>query len=103
MAKVDCKIDLVVLWNVENVLLVLHVHRDELVANLWRMLSVVHKAELLGLDIDLQDWVAFKSDTLTLNFLSPSVLVETFSEKDHICQYSFVISLVDSIAHSVKV
>jgi len=85
VAEVDGEIDLVVLWNVEDVLFVLHVHGNELIANLWCMLGVVHKAELLGLDIDLKHWVAFKSDAFALDFLSPSVLIKAFSEEDHIC------------------
>jgi len=45
MAQVDGEVDLVVLRDVENVLLVLHVHSHELVANFWRVLSVVDRAE----------------------------------------------------------
>lgn len=101
MAKVDGKIDLVVLWDVEDVLFVLHVYGNELVANFRRMLGVVDKAELLGLDVNFKDWVAFKSDAFTFNFLSPTVLVETLSEKDHVGQYSLVVILVDAVAHPV--
>jgi len=103
VAKVDGKIDLVVLWDVEDVLFVLHVYGNELVANFRRMLGVVDKAELLGLDVNFKDWVAFKSDAFTFNFLTPTVLVETLSEKDYVGQYGFVVILVDAVAHPVQV
>ena len=103
MAKVDGKIDLVMLWDVEDVLFVLHVYGNELVANFRRMLGVVDKAELLGLDVNFKDWVAFKSDAFTFNFLSPTVLVETLSKKDNVGQYGFVVILVDAVAHPVQV
>jgi len=103
VAKVDGKIDLVMLWDVEDVLFVLHVYGNELVANFRRMLGVVHEAELLGLDINFKHRVAFKSDAFTFNFLSPAVLVKTFSEKDHIGQYSLVVVLVDAVAHPVQI
>ncbi len=102
-AEVDGKIDLVVLWDVEDVLFVLHVHGNELVANFGCMLGVVHEAELLGLDVNFKDWVAFKSDAFTFDFLSPTVLVEAFSEKDYVGQHGLVISLVDAVRHPVQI
>lgn len=103
MAEVDGEIDLVVLWDVEDVLFVLHVHGNELIANFRCMLGVVHKAELLGLDVDLKHWVAFKSDALALDFLSPSVLIEAFSEENNVGQNGLVVSLVDTVAHPVEI
>lgn len=103
VAKVDGKIDLVVLWDVEDVLFILHVYSNELVANFRRMLGVVHEAELLSLDINFKHWVAFKSDTFTFDFLSPAVLVETLSEEDNICQDSFIVILVDSVTHPIQI
>ena len=103
MTKVDGKIDLIVLWDVEDVFLVLHVYGHKLVANLWSMLSVVDKAELLGLDVYLEHWVAFKSDAFTFDFLSPTILVEAFSEKDYVGQHGLVISLVDAVRHPVQI
>jgi len=101
MAKVDGKIDLVVLWDVEDVFLVLHVYGHELVANFRCMLGVVHKAELLSFDINFKDWVAFKSDAFAFYFLAPTILVETLSKENNIGQNSLVIVLVNAIAHPV--
>lgn len=103
MAKVDGEIDLVVLWDVEDVLFVLHVYGHKLVANFRCMLGVVHEAELLGLDVNFKDWVAFKSDAFAFNFLAPTILVETLSEENHIGQNCFVIVLVDAVTHPVKI
>ena len=103
MAKVDGKIDLIVLWDVEDVLLVLHVYGHKLVADFWSMLSVVDKTELLGLDVNFEHWVAFKPDAFTFDFLTPTVLVETFSEKDNVGQHGLVISLVDAVRHPVQI
>jgi CRISPR/Cas system endoribonuclease Cas6 (RAMP superfamily) len=103
VAKVDGKIDLVVLWDVEDVLFVLHVHGNEFIANFRCMLGVVHEAELLGLDVNFKDWVAFKSNAFTFNFLSPTVLVKTLSEEDNVGQYSLVVILVDAVAHPIQI
>lgn len=84
MAKVDGEIDLVVLRDVENVFLVLHVHSHELVANFWRVLSVVDRAEELSLDVLLQLDVAFKFDALGFNFFAPAIFVEALSEEDNV-------------------
>jgi hypothetical protein len=42
VAKVNGEVDLVVLRDVKNVLLVLHVHSHELVANFWGVLRIVN-------------------------------------------------------------
>ena len=103
MAEVDCQVDLVVLWDVYQVLLVLHVHCHELVADFWGVFGVVHDAEVLCLDVILQFWIVVQSDGFTFNFLSPSVLIEALSEEDNVGQNSSVVVLVDSVAHSVEV
>lgn len=84
VAQVNGEINLIVLRDVEDVLLVLHVHRHELVADFWRMLCIVNRAEKLPLNVLLKLDVAFKFDALALNFLAPAILVEAFSEKDHV-------------------
>ena len=84
MAKVNGEVDLVVLGDVENVLLVLHVHSHELVANFWGVLRIVNWAEELPLDVLLKLDVAFKFDAFTLNFLAPAIFVEALSEEDHV-------------------
>ena len=103
MAKVDCKVDLVMLWDIKDVLLILHVHCHEFIANFRCMLSVIDKAELLCLDVYLQDWVVLKSYAFALNLLSPSVLIEAFSEEDNVGHHRLVVSMVDSVTHSVQV
>lgn len=42
VAKVNGEVDLVVLGDVEDVLLILHVHSHELVANFWGVLRIVN-------------------------------------------------------------
>jgi hypothetical protein len=103
VAKVDGKIDLVVLRDIEDVFLVLHVHRHELVANFWRVFGVVNRAEELPLNVLLQLDIAFKFDALALNFLSPAVLVEALSEEDHVGEDRAVVILVDPVAHPVEI
>ena len=87
--------------DVYDVLLVLHVHSDELVANFWSMLGVVDKAELLILDVHLHLWIIVQPDAFTFDFLSPAVFVQTLSEEDHISQNGPVIVLINPVAHSV--
>lgn len=84
MAKIDGEVDLVVLGDVENVLLVLHVHSHELIANFWSVLRIVNRAEELPLNVLFELDVTFKFDTLTLNFLAPAIFVEALSEEDHV-------------------
>jgi hypothetical protein len=103
VAKVDGEIYLIVLWDVEDVLFILHVHGYKLVANFRRMLGVIHKTELLGLDVNFQHRVAFKSDAFAFDFLSPTVFIEAFSEKDNVSQYGLVISLIDAVRHPVQI
>ena len=103
MAKVDGEIDLVVFWNVEDVLFVLHVYSHKLIANLWSMLGVVDKAELLGFNVNFKHWVAFKSDTFTFDLLAPSVLIKAFPEENDIRQNCLVICLIDTVTHSIQI
>ena len=103
MAEVDGQINLVVLWDVKDVLLVLHVNCHELVADLRGMLGVVHRAEQLSLDVLLEFHVRLKLDAFALDLLAPSVLVKALSEKDDISEDSAVVILVDPITHPVKV
>ena len=42
VAQVDGEVDLVMLRDVEDILLVLHIHRHELVANFWGVLRIIH-------------------------------------------------------------
>ena len=91
------------LGDVEDILLVLHVNSDELVADLWGMLRVVHRAEKLPLDVLLQLNIAFQLDAFALDLLAPAVLVQTLPEEDDVGQHSAVVALVDSVAHPVQV
>lgn len=103
MAQVDCKVNLVVLGYVYDLLLVLHVHCYELVADLGSMLSVVHQAELLVRDVRFHFGIVLQFYLLTLDFLAPAVLIEALSEEDNVSKHNLVVSLVDSVAHSVQV
>lgn len=103
MAEVDGQIDLVVLGYVNDRFLVLHVHCDELVADLGRVLGVVDQAELLVGDIRLELWVVLELDALAFDLLAPAILVEALSEEDHVSQDDFVIALVDSVTHPVQI
>ena len=58
MTQIDCKVDLIMLLDVYQALLILHVHCHKFIADLWSMLSVVDQAELLGFDVKLQFWIS---------------------------------------------
>ena len=91
------------LWDVKNVLFVLHVNSNELVADFWSMLCVVYGAEKLSLDILLKLHVALKLDALTFDLLAPAVLVEALSEEDDVCQDDLVVIPVYPVGHSVEI
>ena len=101
VAEVDGQVDLVMLGNVVDILLVLHVDSHELIADLGGVFGVVHEAELLGLNVLLQVGVVVKSDSFTFDLLAPSVLVQALSEEDHVGQHDFVVVLVDAVGHAV--
>ena len=103
VAKVNGEVDLVVLRDVKNVLLVLHVHSHELVANFWGVLRIVNWAEELPLNVLLKLDVAFKFDAFTLNFLAPAIFVKALSEENHVSKDRAIVILVDSVTHSVEV
>ena len=103
MAQVDGEVYLIVLWNVENVFFVLHVYRDKFVAYLWSMFSVINQTKLFCFDIQLQLRVGIESNAFAFDLLSPTVLVEAFSEEDYVGHHSLVVILVDSIAHAVEI
>jgi len=101
MAEVDCEIDLVMFWNFKDVFLILHVHCDKFVADFRRVFSIIDQTELFGLNIKLQDRIIFKPNSFTFDLFTPSVFVEAFSEENDVGQYSLVVHLVDSVAHSI--
>lgn len=103
MAQIDGQIHLVMLRDVVNVLFVLHIHRYELITDFRGVLSVVHKAKLLGFDILLQFRIVIKSNTFRLYLLSPTVLIKALSKEDNIRQYDLVVVLVDSVAHAIEI
>lgn len=75
MAEVDSQVYLVRLGYIELVSLVLHVHSNELIANLRSVLSIVYQAELLGFHFLAKILIFLYLDTLRLNLLLPSDLV----------------------------
>lgn len=84
MAKVDGKIYLIVLWNVDDGLLVLHVNGHKLVADLWSMLCIINQTKLLVGNIIFHFWIIFQFDALALDFLTPAILVEALAEENHV-------------------
>lgn len=103
MAKIDGQVDLVVLRDVKDVLLVLHVNSHELVADFWGVLCVIDQTKLLVLDVHLELWIVFQAYALTFDLLAPAILVEALPEEDHVGQHNFVVELVYSDAHAVQV
>ena len=103
MAQVDRQVNLVGLRDLKDRLLILHVHRNQLVADLRGMLSVVHEAELLVGDVPLEVGLVLQLDALRLDFLAPAVFVEALPEEDDVGQHNPVVLLVDSVADSVEV
>mmetsp|Transcript_39602 Transcript_39602/g.60591 ORF Transcript_39602/g.60591 Transcript_39602/m.60591 type:complete len:348 (-) Transcript_39602:10-1053(-) len=91
------------LRDVIDALLVLHVHSHELVADLGRVLGVVHLAEQVVLDLGLHLGVVLQHDLLALDFLAPAVLVQALAEENHIGEHGLVVGLVDAVAHAVQV
>ena len=91
------------LWDFEDIFLVLHVYRHKFIADLWSMLSVVHKAELLGLNFKLELWVVVQLDAFGFNLLAPAILVQALSEEDNVGKYRLVVVLVNAVAHPVKI
>ena len=103
VAEVDCQVNLVVLWNVNDRLLVLHVHRHKLVAYLWRVLRIVNQTKLFVCNVVLQVRIILQLNGLALDLLAPPVLVEALSEEDHVGEHRLVVALVYSVAHTVQV
>jgi len=84
MAKIDGKIYLVMFWNVDDWLLVLHVNGHELVTDLRSMLCIINQTKLFVGYIIFHFWIVFQFDALTLDFLSPAILVEALSEENNV-------------------
>ena len=103
VAKIDRQIDLVVFRDFENRLFVLHVHRHQLVADLWRVLCVVDEAELLVGDLLLQVRPRLELDAFALNLLPPAVLVQALAEENHVRQHDTIVGEVDAVAHPVEI
>ena len=103
MTEVDGQVDLIVLWDVKDVLLVLHVNCHELVANFRSVLRIVDRAEQLSLDILLQLHVGLKLDAFALDLFAPAVLIEALSEENDVGQDDLVVVFVDSIRHSIQI
>ena len=81
MAQVDCQVDPVVLWDVVDALLVLHVHCYEFIADLGCMLGVVHQTEQFVLDVALELRVVVQNDLFAFDFLAPAIFIQAFSEE----------------------
>lgn len=103
MAKVDREVYLVVLRNVDDRLLVLHVNGHKLVADFGRVLCIINQTELLVSNVVFHFWIVLQFDAFTLDLLSPAILVEALAEEDHVGEHSFVVSSVESVAHPVQV
>ena len=103
VAQVDGQIYLIMFSYVYDWFFVLHVYSHEFIANLWCMFCIVNHAELLVSNIILHLWVVLQLDAFTLDFLTPSVLVQTLSEKDDVGQNNLVVILIDPVAHSEEV
>ena len=85
VAKVDCQVDLVMLWDVKNVLFVLHVNSHEFVADFWGVFSVVNGAEQFSLDVLFKFHITLKLDAFALDLFAPAVFIEALSEENDVC------------------
>lgn len=103
VAQVDGEVYLIVLWNVKDVFLVLHVYRHKFVAYLWSMLGVVNQTKFFVLNVQLQLWIVVESDSLAFDLLAPSILIEALSEEDNVSHHSLIVILVDPVAHAIQV
>lgn len=84
MAKIDGKIYLIMLWNVDDRFLVLHVNGHELVTDLRSVLCIINQTKLFVGNVVFHFWIVFQFDALTLDFLSPAILVEALAEENHV-------------------
>jgi len=82
---------------------VLHVDSNELIADLWCMFSVVHKAELFSLHLSAKIFIFLNLDALRFNLLLPSDFIKALSEKDHVHKDYLVKVLIDLLRESVQV
>lgn len=103
MTQIDGKINLVMLLNIDNRFLVLHVDCYELVADFGGVLGVVNQTKLLISNIILKFWVVFKFDAFGFDFFAPAVLIQAFPEEDNVSQHDFVVASVDAVAHSIQI
>jgi len=103
MAKIDSQVDLVRLWDIELVSFVLHVDSNELIADLWCMFSVVHKAELFSLHLSAKIFIFLDLDALRFNLLLPTDFVQALSEKDHVHEDYLVKVFIDLLWEPVQV
>jgi hypothetical protein len=108
VAQVDRQVDLVRFGDLDLVLLVLQVHRHELVADLRRVLSVVIEAEvrlvLLSLVLGLRLGLALSVAVLLLRLqlLLPADLVEALPKQDHVRQHSVRVELLLDLLGDLK-
>lgn len=94
VAEVDGEIDLIGLADFHKVTILVHVDRNEVVANFRRVLGSVGQTELVVLSSFGQLWLFFQKNLITLDALLPADFVEAFSKKDDVGKNCLVKHLV---------
>lgn len=95
MAQVDGQVDLVWLADVElGAASLLHEHSDKFVANLWRMLCILRKTELIPLSLLSQVLILLNFETLTFDLFVPTELVKALTEEESVGNHDFVEALM---------
>jgi hypothetical protein len=84
MAEINGEVYLIMLRNIVDTLLVLHVDCYELVTYLGRVFRIVLLAKLFRRDRHLQIWLVFQFYSFALYLLTPAIFVQTLSEENHV-------------------
>jgi hypothetical protein len=101
VAEVDGEVDLIGLCNLEDSFALLHVNRNEFIADFWSVLRGVHKAELLRAHLLGNVRLNLEVELLTFDALLPADLVETLAEVNYEGYYCLVKLRIQLLADSV--
>jgi len=103
VAQVDRQVDLVRLCDLINISILFHIYGHELIADLRRVFSIIHRSKLFGAGSLGKLRIIVNIAILTLNKLLPSNIIEALAEEDDISQQDLVEHLIDLTRSPEKV
>ena len=103
MTQINSQINLIMLANIEYFFFVFHIDCHKFIANLRSMLCIIYFTKLFIRNFILQLWLLIQINCLTFNLFTPSIFIQTFSEKNHIKYNCFIVNFIYSVAHSVEI